>query len=148
MELTQNFVKAKRPCADGYRWYIRNRHNGTDYQHVLDSLVREGRVTDAIWLVDSFGPTDAVLEADAIEADALVFAGTSGARQSVGVHGVWQSLARRCPSGYVEVRDKHLRYLGERVDDVALLEDLHTRRVLLEAGWSLAELAAATKITV
>lgn len=48
MELTQNFVKAKRPCADGYRWYIRNRHSGTDYQHLLDSLVREGRIGDAI----------------------------------------------------------------------------------------------------
>ena len=72
----------------------------------------------------------------------------SGARQSVGVHGVWQSLARRYPSGYVEVRDKRLRYLGEQVDDVALLEDLHTRRVLLGAGWSLAELAAATRMVV
>ncbi|MGM3274553.1 N-acetyltransferase [Ralstonia sp. 24A2] len=71
----------------------------------------------------------------------------SGARQSVGVHGVWQSLARRYPSGYVEVRDKRLRYLGDHVDDV-VLEALHTRRVLLGAGWSLAELAAATRMVV
>ena len=72
----------------------------------------------------------------------------SGARQSVGVHGVWQSLARHYPSGYVEVRDKRLRYLGEHVGDVALLEDLHTRRVLVGAGWSLAELAAATRMAI
>lgn len=71
----------------------------------------------------------------------------SGARQSVGVHAVWQKLARCYPSGYVEVRDKRLRYLGEQVDDV-VLEALHTRRVLLGAGWSLAELAAATRMTV
>ena len=75
MELTQNFIKAKQPCAAGYRWYIRNRHNGTDYQHLLDSLVREGRITDANWLLDNFGPTDTVLEADDIEDDALIFAG-------------------------------------------------------------------------
>ena len=72
----------------------------------------------------------------------------SGARQSVGVHRVWQKLARHYPSGYVEVRDKRLRYLGEHVDDVALLEDLHTRRLMLGAGWSLAELTAATRMTV
>jgi hypothetical protein len=72
----------------------------------------------------------------------------SGARQSVGVHAVWQSLARRYPSGYVAVRDKRLRYLGEQVDDVALLEDLHTRRVLLGAGWCLDKLAAATRMAL
>lgn len=71
----------------------------------------------------------------------------SGARQSVGVHGVYQSLARHYPSGYVEVRDKRMRYLGDQVDDV-VLEALHTRRVLLGAGWSLDKLAAATRMVV
>ena len=52
---------------------------------------------------------------------------------------------RRYPSGYVEVRDKRLRYLGDQVEDV-VLEALHTRRVLLGVGWSLAELAAATRM--
>ncbi len=47
----------------------------------------------------------------------------------------------------IEVRDKRLRYLGDHVDDV-VLEALHTRRVLLGAGWSLAELAAATRMTI
>lgn len=52
MELTQNFIKAKRPCASGYRWYVRNRDGGTDYQHLLDGLVRDGRITDACWLLE------------------------------------------------------------------------------------------------
>jgi len=30
MEITKSFVKAKRPCADGFRWYIRNRRAGGD----------------------------------------------------------------------------------------------------------------------
>ncbi|MFX7507200.1 hypothetical protein ABTJ37_23055, partial [Acinetobacter baumannii] len=61
MELTQNFVKAKRPCADGYKWFLRNRHDGSDYQRLLDALVDAGRIGDACWLLDQFGPTDAVL---------------------------------------------------------------------------------------
>lgn len=39
MELTQNFVKAKLPCADGYKWFLRHRHKGSDYQRLLDALV-------------------------------------------------------------------------------------------------------------
>lgn len=71
----------------------------------------------------------------------------SGARQSTGAHALWQSLAARYASGYVEVRDKRLRYLGGRVDG-EVLDALHTRRVLLGAGWSVETLAAATKMAV
>ncbi|KAA9159571.1 hypothetical protein F3K36_29265, partial [Delftia sp. BR1] len=81
MELSQNFLRAKSPCAAGFRWFVRNRHDGNDYQRVLDALVGDGRVEDARWLMNQFGPTDAVLEVDHLEADALVFAG------SVVVHG-------------------------------------------------------------
>lgn len=70
----------------------------------------------------------------------------SGARQSTGAHALWQALAKRYASGYVEVRDKRLRYLGAHVD-AALLDALHTRRVLLGAGWTVAALATATKMT-
>lgn len=69
----------------------------------------------------------------------------SGARQSAGAHALWQSLAARYASGYVEVCDKRLRYLGDAIDgDVR--DALHTRRVLLGAGWTMAALAAATKM--
>ncbi|MEE9870364.1 MAG: hypothetical protein PBV86_06245, partial [Delftia lacustris] len=77
----KNFLRAKSPCAAGFRWFVRNRHDGNDYQRVLDALVGDGRVEDARWLMNQFGPTDAVLEVDHLEADALVFSG------SVVVHG-------------------------------------------------------------
>lgn len=69
----------------------------------------------------------------------------SGARQSTGAHALWQSLAARYASGYVEVRDKRLRYLGDVVGG-DVLDALHTRRVLLGGGWTIAVLAAATKM--
>ena len=47
MELSQNFLRAKSPCAAGFRWFVRNRHDGNDYQRVLDALVGDGRVEDA-----------------------------------------------------------------------------------------------------
>ncbi|HWV04295.1 MAG TPA: N-acetyltransferase [Ralstonia sp.] len=71
----------------------------------------------------------------------------SGARQSAGAHALWQSLAARYASGYVEVLDKRLRYLGGRVDG-EVLDALHTRRVLLGTGWSVETLAAATQMAV
>jgi len=69
----------------------------------------------------------------------------SGARQSMGAHALWQSLAARYASSYVEVRDKRLRYLGDVVGG-DVLDALHTRRVLLGAGWTVAALAADTKM--
>ncbi|CAJ0779309.1 N-acetyltransferase [Ralstonia chuxiongensis] len=71
----------------------------------------------------------------------------SGARQSAGAHALWQSLAARYASGYVEVLDKRLHYLGGRVDG-EVLDALHTRRVLLGTGWSVETLAAATQMAV
>jgi hypothetical protein len=61
MDLTKDFVKAKSPCADGFRWFVRNHQQGSDYQPVLDSLVGAGRVDDACWLLTQFGPTNSVL---------------------------------------------------------------------------------------
>ena len=88
MDLTKKTVKAKRPCADGFRWFVRNHHNGGDYQELLDALVADGRVDDACWLLDQFGPTDAVLELDELDADALVFAGSVHVRGGVEVGSV------------------------------------------------------------
>jgi GNAT superfamily N-acetyltransferase len=67
----------------------------------------------------------------------------SGARQSTGAHGLWRSLAQRHELVHVDVRDKALRCLGAEVDD-ALLDDLHTRMVLLGGDWTLDRLCGAT----
>jgi hypothetical protein len=88
MELSQNLIKAKRPCADGYKWFLRNRDDGSDYQRLLDALVRADRVADACWLLQQFGPTDAVLMLNALDAKALVFAGTVIVKGSVDVESV------------------------------------------------------------
>ncbi|MCG7326970.1 FapA family protein [Achromobacter sp. ACRQX] len=76
MQLTKKFVKAKNPCAGGYKWFLRDHNGQGDYQAVLDALVADGRVGDACWLLDQFGPTDAVLRLDTLDATAIVFAGT------------------------------------------------------------------------
>lgn len=65
----------------------------------------------------------------------------SGARQSAGAHALWHALARRHELGYVAIREKSLRYLGQRVDEAAL-DDLHTRMILLGRGWSVERFAA------
>lgn len=85
MELTKDFLKAKRPCADGFRWFIRNRPSNTDYQDLLDALVAAGRVGDACWLLDQFGPVDTVRVLDTIDADAVVFAGSLHVRRGIDV---------------------------------------------------------------
>src|SRR5690606_888135 len=54
MQLTKKFVKAKNPCAAGYRWFIRNQQGQGDYQALLDALVADGRIDDACWLLDQF----------------------------------------------------------------------------------------------
>lgn len=66
----------------------------------------------------------------------------SGARQSAGAHALWLSLARRYELGYVDLRRKRLAYLGKRVGE-AVLNDLHTRMLLLGRGWSLPNFARA-----
>ena len=51
-------------------------------------LVADGRVGDACWLLDQFGPTDAVLRLDEIDASAVVFAGTIEVRRGINVDSV------------------------------------------------------------
>lgn len=86
MDFTTKFVRSKNPCAQGYRWFVRNHQEGGDYQQVLDALVEAGRIDDACWLLNQFGPTDAVLKLDAVEAEALVFAGSIEVRGGIEVN--------------------------------------------------------------
>jgi len=67
----------------------------------------------------------------------------SGARQSAGAHRLWMRLARDYELGYVGVRRKQLSYLGTSVRP-GVLEDLHTRMILLGKGWSLGDYMRAT----
>jgi len=76
MELTQNFLRGKNPCAMGYRWFVRNNLAGGDYQAAMDTQVAAGRVEDARWLLENFGSTNSVLELEHLEADHFVYAGT------------------------------------------------------------------------
>lgn len=85
MEFTKKFLRAKSPCADGFRWFSRHVEDGSGYQDALDTLVQAGRVDDACWLLGQFGPTNAVLVLDALETEAVVFAGTVEVRGSIDV---------------------------------------------------------------
>jgi predicted acyltransferase (DUF342 family) len=88
MDIVKEFVKAKRPCAEGFRWFLRHYQNGSDYQPLLDALVAAGRSDDACWLLDQFGPTDAVLTLDDLETEAVVFAGTLDVRGHIHVDSI------------------------------------------------------------
>lgn len=67
----------------------------------------------------------------------------SGPRQSQGAHALWMTLSRQHPFGYVDLRDKVLRLLPDEVDrDV--LDDFHTRMLLLGKGWTFDDLVADT----
>ncbi|GAA4357001.1 hypothetical protein GCM10023165_50470 [Variovorax defluvii] len=66
----------------------------------------------------------------------------SGARQSPGAHALWRRLARRHESGFVELRNKQLTYLGREIaaED---LDRLETRMFLLPEKWPLPLFRAA-----
>lgn len=66
----------------------------------------------------------------------------TGARQSAGAHALWRSLARRYESGFAELRNKKLTYLGPDISP-GDLDRLETRMFLLPAKWSLPQLCAA-----
>lgn len=66
----------------------------------------------------------------------------TGARQSAGAHALWRSLARRYESGFAELRNKKLTYLGRDIDP-GDLDRLETRMFLLPAKWSLPQFCAA-----
>lgn len=67
----------------------------------------------------------------------------SGARQSPAAHALWHALARNHELGCVRLRDKTLTYLGTSLPP-DVLNDLHTRLLLLGKGWTLARFADAS----
>ena len=73
--------------------------------------------------------------------DGGAFCLVSGARQSVGAHGLWQALGRRHPLRYVALRHKRMHDLGD-APAPAVREHLDTRMIMLGRGWSLARLRA------
>ncbi|MEO8015686.1 MAG: hypothetical protein ABI642_16210, partial [Polaromonas sp.] len=91
MEFTKRFLRAKNPCADGFRWFVRNVEDGSGYQAALDTLVSAGRVDDACWLLTQFGPTNEVLSVDSLGAEAIVFAGSVEVRGGIDVDTVIQA---------------------------------------------------------
>ncbi len=44
MVLTRSFVRAKRPCTDGFRWFVRQFGEGGNYQAMLDEMVAAAAV--------------------------------------------------------------------------------------------------------
>jgi hypothetical protein len=69
----------------------------------------------------------------------------SGARQSSAAHALWQALGRSYGLGYVDLRDRRLRFLGRDVSE-AVRDDLHTRMLLLGRGWSVDRMASLAGI--
>lgn len=65
----------------------------------------------------------------------------TGARQSPGANALWHALSRHYPLGYVDVRNRSLRYLGDSVPQ-AVHDDLHTRMILIGKGWSVERLVS------
>ena len=69
----------------------------------------------------------------------------SGARQSPGAHALWQSLSSRYETGFADLRNKQLSYLGREVEGETLA-GLHTRMFLLGEGWTLERFRLETQM--
>ena len=69
----------------------------------------------------------------------------TGARQSAGAHALWRHLAQRYESGFVDLRNKKLTYLGREVGPRDL-DRLETRMLLLSPARSLPEFCAAAGV--
>jgi len=62
MQLTSDFLKAKRACADGLAWFAENFGAAAEYQTVLNLLAKEGRVSLADWVLAAVGPVDETID--------------------------------------------------------------------------------------
>ncbi|GAA5233213.1 hypothetical protein FOZ76_17595 [Verticiella sediminum] len=137
MDITKAFIKAKQPCTDGFRWYVRNARQDSTYQELLDALVQAGRVQDACWLLEQFGPTDAVLALDTLEAGDFVFAGTLQVRRGIDVDGVLMTGRGIRAGGGVRVGE-NLGAGGDVVCDGALIcGGALKAEGRLQAAWSI-----------
>ncbi|EGJ10750.1 hypothetical protein [Rubrivivax benzoatilyticus] len=85
MEISTTALRAKRSCASGYRWFARRFTSAAEYLKVIDALVDDGRVDDACWLIDRFGPVDTVRVLDELSAPAFAFPGSLQVRHGVDV---------------------------------------------------------------
>lgn len=70
----------------------------------------------------------------------------TGARQSHAAHALWRSLAHHYESGFVDLRQKHLTYLGRKVSDSTLAQ-LETRMFLLGGGWTQRQFKVAVRMS-
>jgi hypothetical protein len=70
----------------------------------------------------------------------------TGARQSNAAHALWRSLAQHYESGFVDLHQKHLAYLGHQVSD-ATFTQLQTRMFLLGGGWTLRQFKDAVRMS-
>jgi hypothetical protein len=110
MQLTKRFVKAKNPCISGYKWFLRDHKGEGDYQEVLDALLADGRIDDACWLLDQFGPTNAQLIVDSVDANAIVFAGTIKVHMDINVDTLSAGRTKHsCRRGYSGGNGHHRR---------------------------------------
>lgn len=141
MEFTKRFLRAKSPCADGFRWFSRNVQDGAGYQQALDTLVAAGRVDDACWLLDQFGPTNEVLTLDTLDAEALVFAGTLVVRGAIAADRLRVGRALRAGAGLRTDGDlgvgEDLRVEGALACGGALTRIFHRSRATNEDGIAL-----------
>ena len=69
----------------------------------------------------------------------------SGARQSPAAHALWHKLTRNHRLCHVAVHHKTLYHLGPEVSP-DVLDDLHTRMLLLGKGWDLERFTSATQM--
>lgn len=106
MDITKDFIKLKQPCSDGYRWYLRHAPPDGTYQQLLDALVADGRSKDACWLLDQFGPTDAVLQLDHLDAHDFIFAGAIEVRGTIEVTGTLRAGRGIRAGGGIRVQER------------------------------------------
>lgn len=70
----------------------------------------------------------------------------TGARQSHAAHALWRSLAHHYDSGFVDLRQKRLTYLGRKASD-SMLAQLQTRMFLLGGGWTQRQFKDAVRMS-
>ena len=87
-DIGRELLRAKQPCADGFRWYLRHGQGLVRYQALLDGLVAAGRVNDACWLLDQIGPTADVQAGEHLGLAACVLAGGLEVNGAVEVDGL------------------------------------------------------------
>jgi hypothetical protein len=86
---------------------LRHHHEGSNYQDLLNALVHSGRVSDACWLLDQFGPTNEILILDCLPASAIVFAGSLRVRGNIDVDSMVR-VGRRIDVGVSIFVGEHL----------------------------------------